>query len=396
MFPSLRPLARQIWNFLLERSSEMALMSTHKFNMTSHPAIHVRLGPRSYPILVGDGILTDSLIKHPLLSAQTRRAFVITDSSVKTVAGRIASRLGRRCAGLSALRGSESTKCLATLSSLYSSAARARLDRHSVVIAVGGGVIGDVAGFFAATWLRGIAIVHVPTTLVAQVDSAIGGKTGVNLTNGKNLVGAFHQPSLVVVDPTTLRTLPDREFRSGLAEVIKYSVIADAVLFEHLEHHLGKILRRDLSELSWVIRRCCAIKARVVSRDEYETNGLRAILNFGHTMGHAIEAAARYTLLHGEAIAIGMVAATRLSQKISGLSTFSAHRIFDLIRRAGLPTRLKRNLSFPSILAAMKLDKKAVDGRIRFVLARRIGSVQAGIPVSQHLIRKAVDGLKGV
>ena len=366
----------------------------NEFYMSATSVICVQLGPRSYPILVGEKLLTDVLHHHPLLLSRHTRYFVIADICLKPLAIRLIRSLARRCAGSVFLRGGESIKDMATLPYLYRAAAHVRLDRQSVVIAIGGGVIGDIAGFFAATYLRGIRIAHIPTTLMAQVDSAIGGKTGVNLPGGKNLIGAFHQPSLVIVDPSTLNTLPEREFRAGLAEVVKYGVIANAELFRRLELHMEKILQRDLAELSWVIRQCCAIKARVVSRDEREVTGLRAILNFGHTIGHGIEAAAQYSLLHGEALGVGMAGATHLSEELTGLSPHAGQRIRNLIQRAGLPIRLQKPLPTKKIFTAMRLDKKSAREQIHFVLAKRIGSVQTGFPVTIKTIQSALNQLQ--
>jgi len=358
--------------------------------MSSPTLIPVHLGPNSYSILVGDRLFPHRLAKHPMLRSPYTRVFIVADSRLKSLAQDFGTTLKGRYAGSFFLRGGEATKDISSLPPLYMAAARAHLDRHSVVVAIGGGVIGDVAGFFAATYLRGIRIIHIPTTLVAQVDSAIGGKTGVNLPYGKNLVGAFHQPSLVMVDLSTLKTLPEREFRSGLAEIIKYGIIKDAALFRRLECGIEKILKRDPKELLWVIRRCCAIKARVVIRDEREMTGLRTILNFGHTIGHGIEAAADYSFLHGEAIALGMMGATWLSEKATGLSFAHAQRIRKLIQRAGLPVRLKKPLSAKRILAAIQLDKKVAHRKIHFVLARHIGSAQTRIPVEPKVILQAI------
>jgi 3-dehydroquinate synthase len=355
--------------------------------------VHVRLGARSHPIVIGKSLLPKALTSSSTFSGLKTRVFVIADSHLRPIAQRIIRSFGTKCAGSFFLSGGEATKDMSTLPKLYAAACQARLDRKSFIVAIGGGVIGDVTGFFAATYLRGIRIVHVPTTLVAQVDSAIGGKTGVNLPKGKNLVGAFHQPALVMVDSTTLKTLPDRQFRSGLAEVIKYGIIDDSILFRRLESRTKQILNRDPKELSWIIQRCCEIKARVVSQDEFETKGLRAILNFGHTIGHGIENAAQYKLLHGEAIALGMVGATYLSQKLGDLTSIAAQRINNLIGSFGLPVRLKIKLPTSKIVAAMRLDKKAGDGQIRFVLADDIGNVRTGIPVSEVFISEALATL---
>ena len=235
----------------------------------------------------------------------------------------------------------ETSKSLRMVERCYDQLARHRLERKSFVLALGGGVVGDLAGFVAATYLRGIPFVQVPTTLLAQVDSSVGGKVGVNLKAGKNLVGAFHQPRLVLCDLATLGTLSAREFRAGLAEVIKYGIIYDEGLFARLERDLPLLLKRDVKVLADVVARCCEIKAEVVAQDETET-GLRAILNFGHTIGHAIEATSGYgKFLHGEAISIGQVMAAMLSTKVLGLQTGDAARIHLLFARAGLPTTIK-------------------------------------------------------
>jgi 3-dehydroquinate synthase len=267
-----------------------------------------------------------------------------------------------------------------------------RLERKSFIVALGGGVVGDLAGFVAATYLRGVTFVQVPTTLLAQVDSSVGGKVGVNLKAGKNLVGAFHQPRLVLCDLDTLRTLPGREYRAGLAEVIKYGIIYDAALFGRLERDLPRLLRRDPRTLAGVVARCCEIKAEVVGQDETES-GLRSILNFGHTIGHAIEAISGYgKYLHGEAISIGQVAAAKLSSVTAGLSSRDVARITDLFERSGLPTRARFNArQRQKLFAAMRLDKKVSGGEIKFVLAKRIGKVVWGQRVSDQAIYQMLD-----
>jgi 3-dehydroquinate synthase len=267
-----------------------------------------------------------------------------------------------------------------------------RLERKSFIVALGGGVVGDLAGFVAATYLRGIAFVQVPTTLLAQVDSSVGGKVGVNLKAGKNLVGAFYQPRLVVCDLDTLKTLPDREFRAGLAEVIKYGIIYDAGLFAQIERDLPRLLKREPKTLATVIARCCEIKAEVVGQDETE-GGLRAILNFGHTIGHAIENISGYgKFLHGEAIAIGQVAVAKISHEILGLPERDVARIQNLFQRAGLPVKIQLNSAKrQKLLKAMRLDKKVSGGEITFVLAKRIGQVVWGQHVSEAQIHQALD-----
>jgi 3-dehydroquinate synthase len=273
----------------------------------------------------------------------------------------------------------------------YGALAEHRLERKSFIVALGGGVVGDLAGFVAASYLRGIDFVQVPTTLLAQVDSSVGGKVGVNLKAGKNLVGAFHQPRLVLCDLDTLRRLPAREYRAGLAEVIKYGIIYDAALFERLEHDLPKLLKRDPGTLSEVIARCCQIKAEVVGKDETE-GGLRAILNFGHTIGHAIENISGYgKYLHGEAISIGQVAAARISARVFGLTGHDVERITSVFHKAGLPTQIKLSaLQRQKLFAAMRLDKKVSAGEIKFVLAKYIGEVTWGQQVPDSMIHDAL------
>jgi 3-dehydroquinate synthase len=279
----------------------------------------------------------------------------------------------------------ERAKTLESVETIARSLSRAGADRQVVLIAVGGGMVGDVAGFAAATYLRGIALVHVPATLLAQVDSAIGGKTGVNLPEGKNLVGAFYSPRLVLSDPQTLRSLPDREFRGGIAEVIKYGVIADPKLFDFLEGNMEKVLRRDANTLRYIIPRCAETKARVVSSDEHES-GLREILNFGHTFGHALESVTQYRVFqHGEAVAWGMMAAALLGHVAGITPERDATRIISLVRRMGaLPDWPKTDVG--KLVFAMRSDKKTRGGKLRFVLAPRIGLVKSYDDISLKLL----------
>ena len=289
----------------------------------------------------------------------------------------------------------ESAKRLVTVEKICHALARAGADRDSLLVAIGGGVVGDVAGFAAASYLRGVRLVHVPTTLVAQVDSAIGGKTGVNLLEGKNLVGAFYQPSLVVADPDLLRTLSERQFRSGIYEVIKYGIIGDAELFDFLENNLNKILKRDPEALGWIVPRCILAKAEVVRRDERE-GGLRQILNYGHTMGHALEAATSYRrYLHGEAIAWGTVYATMLSLATDRIDELQAGKIIRLVARVGAVPGLQ-GLHFARLLELARGDKKARAGKIRWVLAGGIGRVEWGIEVPDAVLREAYNELASV
>jgi 3-dehydroquinate synthase len=356
--------------------------------------VNVSLGSRSYPIFIGGKILAD-LGGHCARLQLGRRCAIISDDHVAPLyAAKAAASL--RKAGFESLLvtvpAGETSKCLKTFQTCCDRLAGHRLERKSFIVALGGGVVGDLAGFAAAAYLRGIAFVQVPTSLLAQVDSSVGGKVGVNLPAGKNLVGAFHQPRLVLCDLATLRTLPPREFRAGLGEVIKYGVIYDAALFARLERDLPKLLRRDAGALAEVIARCCEIKAEVVRQDETET-GLRAILNFGHTIGHAIEAIAGYgKYLHGEAISIGQVAAAKLSVRAAGLPVEEAERIESLLARAGLPVAIKLSpRRQAALIQAMQLDKKVSDGQIRFVLARRLGQVESGRKIAPEWIGEALS-----
>ena len=356
--------------------------------------VSVQLGNRSYAIKIAPGLI-DQLGRECARLKLGARCAIITDTNV-----------GRRFAkaafnslattgfspSLIVVPAGETAKSLKTVQTCYDLLAAHRLERKSFIVALGGGVVGDLAGFVAATYLRGIAFVQVPTTLLAQVDSSVGGKVGVNLKAGKNLVGAFYQPRLVLCDLDTMRTLPEREFRAGFAEVIKYGIIYDARLFAQLERDLPKLLRREPQTLAAVVARCCEIKADVVGQDETE-NGLRAILNFGHTIGHAIENISGYgKFLHGEAISIGQVATAKLSSGLMGLSGADAGRIRDLFKRAGLPYFIKLNaVQRRKLFAAMKLDKKVSGGEIKFVLAKRIGRVVWGQRVAGELIGSVLD-----
>lgn len=355
--------------------------------------VSVQLGNRSYVIKIAPGLLQKLGGECARLKLGDRCA-IITDTNVgKRFAKPAYESLVK--AGfepsLIVVPAGETAKSLQTVQTCCDQLASHRLERKSFIVALGGGVVGDLAGFVAATYLRGIPFVQVPTTLLAQVDSSVGGKTGVNLKAGKNLVGAFYQPQLVLCDLDTLKTLPKREYVSGLAEVIKYGVIYDAKLFAQLERNLPKLLQRDAATLAAVVARCCEIKAEVVGQDETES-GLRAILNFGHTIGHAIENSSGYgKFLHGEAIAIGQVAAAKLSQKILGLPANDVERITNLFQRAGLPVKIKLNpVQRKKLFAAMKLDKKVSGGEIKFVLARKIGVVEFGQKVPLELIESAL------
>jgi len=355
--------------------------------------VPVALGDRSYRIWIGNRLLGRLGAECRRLALGARCA-IITDRHVGPLFA-AAAESSLREAGFDplvlAVPAGETAKSLRSVQHCYDQLAAHRLERQSFVVALGGGVVGDLAGFVAATYLRGIPFVQVPTTLLAQVDSSVGGKTGVNLKAGKNLVGAFHQPRLVLCDLNALRALPEREFRAGLAEVIKYGVIYDAALFRRLERNLDRLLARDERELAHVIARSCEIKAEVVGQDETET-GLRAILNFGHTIGHAIENISGYGKhLHGEAIAIGQTAAAWISTRQAGLPERDAIRVGNLIAAAGLPSTLRLTArQRDRLFAAMRLDKKVSGGEIKFVLAERIGKVVWGRKVPEEVVRWAL------
>jgi 3-dehydroquinate synthase len=279
----------------------------------------------------------------------------------------------------------ETAKSLSTVEQTCRDLVRAGADRRALMVAVGGGVVGDVAGYVAASYARGIGLIHVPTTVVAQVDSAIGGKTGVNLPEGKNLVGAFYPAKAVVVDPELLGTLPPREFRSGIYEIIKYGVIGDARLFDFLERNMQKVLQRERAALAFVIERSIAQKARVVSQDEREA-GLREILNFGHTFAHALESATRYRkYLHGEAVGWGMIAASRLAVEKGIFSPRDEERVARVIARVG-PLPAWPSIPAAKLIAAMQADKKTRAGRLRFVLPERIGVVRCGVEAEEEML----------
>jgi 3-dehydroquinate synthase len=355
--------------------------------------VSVQLGNRSYAIKIAPGLLQKLGDECARLKLDNRCA-IITDTNVGKKFAKPAYDAmlkGGFEPSLITVSPGETSKSLRTVHNCYDQLAAHRLERKSFIVALGGGVVGDLAGFVAATYLRGIDFVQVPTTLLAQVDSSVGGKTGVNLKAGKNLVGAFYQPRLVLCDPDSLKTLPEREFRAGLAEVIKYGIIFDAKLFAELERDLPKLSRRESKILAAVIARCCEIKSEVVSQDETES-GLRAILNFGHTIGHAIENSFGYgKFLHGEAISIGQVAAAKLSQKVLGLSPRDVERIENLFQRAGLPTAIKLNSAQrQKLFSAMMLDKKVSGREIKFVLAEKIGRVVCGQKVPPALIEEAL------
>jgi len=344
--------------------------------------LRVELGERAYPIHIGAGLLADARLLAPHLAQP--RAAIVTNTTVAPLY------LAQLSAALQAqgvepisivLEDGERYKDWATLNRIYDALLERRCDRKTTLIALGGGVVGDLAGFAAATYMRGIPFIQVPTTLLAQVDSSIGGKTGINHPLGKNMIGAFYQPRVVLADTAVLKTLPPRELSAGLAEVIKHGLIRDPAFVAWLEQNLEKLLACDEQALAHAVRRCCEIKAAVVAEDERET-GVRALLNFGHTFGHAIESGLGYgEWLHGEAVAAGMAMAADLSRRLGLIAPAEVERIVSLLRRARLPV-VQPGIAPARLLELMAVDKKTEGGRLRFVLLERIGAatMRDGVP----------------
>jgi len=364
-------------------------------NTAAHmPRIRVRLDAprdRSYTVEIHPGLLAEV----PLLLSRTegkKKMFVVTDDNVLRLYGRdFMSRLasGGCTAALLDVPAGERSKGSGVLGRLYTKLFRGGVRRDSLVIALGGGVIGDLAGYLSATALRGIRFVQIPTTLLAQVDSSVGGKVGIDHAAGKNLIGAFHQPSAVYIDPEALRTLPPEEFRAGLAEVIKIAVALDAPFFVQLERNAARLRRDNTPLLTRIIETAVALKASVVERDERET-GLRRVLNLGHTVAHALEAESGYAIRHGEAVAIGMACEAKIATALGLLSQSDSARLEALLEATGLPVAPPRRINERTFMAAMSLDKKAVADENRFVLLRRVGESSHGVAVPAELIRKTM------
>lgn len=361
------------------------------------PVVHkvgVALGPRSYDIVIGSALLADPATWSG--NPASDQALVVTNDTVgplylQALQAGIRSR-HRQVHALS-LRDGEQYKTAAALEPIYDALLQSACDRQTVLYALGGGVVGDITGFAAACYMRGVPFVQVPTTLLAQVDSSVGGKTGINHPRGKNMIGAFHQPARVVCDLDTLQSLPARELSAGLAEVIKYGPIRDPGFLDWIESHIDALLARDPVALAYAVRRSCEIKAEVVGSDERES-GERAILNFGHTFGHAFEAGLGYgQWLHGEAVGCGMVVAARLSQELGLLDPRTAQRLTRLIGRAGLPVRPPDSLDTALLLSLMQTDKKALQGQVRFVLITDQGRALVR-PVEMGLAARAIDACR--
>ncbi len=357
-------------------------------------SVRVNLGPRSYDIAIstGDPAGIGSFTRSALPKAQL--ALVVADANTARHGRAVESALQNAAfrTGLATVPPGEVSKSQAELSRLYDALYELAADRTTVVVAVGGGVVGDLAGFAAATYNRGIPLLMVPTTLLAMVDSSVGGKTGINHPKGKNLIGAFHQPAGVWIDTAYLDTLPEREFRSGLAEVVKYGVILDAEFFAYLELHYPGIATRVPETLMHIISQSCRLKADVVEKDEREETGLRAVLNYGHTFAHAFETIGGYgAWLHGEAVAAGMMCAARLAEKLGLIDGELRNRQFKLLDAFGLPTAPKAGWETDALIAVMQRDKKASAGRMRFILPTRIGEVKLYGDVPESLVREVLE-----
>ncbi len=354
------------------------------------PQVVVNLDHCSYPIYVQSGLLAHC---GEYVPADASQVIVITDHLVDELYGeQLDLTLSNRKAATSffVITAGEQSKSIRSYEDLLARMLAAGADRHAIVIALGGGVVGDLAGFVAATYKRGVRLVQIPTTLLAQVDSSVGGKVGINLPLAKNSVGAFWQPAAVIIDPSTLASLDDDNYAAGLSEVVKYGVIMDAEFFQFLESSVDLIRKRDSKTLETIIARCCQLKAEIVAEDERETSGRRAILNYGHTFAHAIESSFGYgQYLHGQAVGIGMVAAARLAELLNRVDPNFVKRQTDLLERLNVPT------AFPSekhdeILVAMQRDKKNTGEQIRFVLPTRLGHVELVSSIDEQFIRKAM------
>ncbi len=356
----------------------------------------VNLGERSYPIFIQPGIFTrgGKMIKQKL--SPTRVALASDKHVAPLYAEGVLGSLEDAgfTARLIVVPAGERSKSLTRLKHVYRAFFDFQMDRKSAVVALGGGVVGDLAGFAAATFMRGIPLIQIPTSLLAQVDSSVGGKVAVDHPEGKNMIGAFYQPRLVLIDPDTLSTLPRPELRSGLAEVVKYGMILDREFFEFLERRVEQVLALKPADMTHVIRRCCQLKAQVVEKDEKES-GLRAILNYGHTIAHALELLSGYRgLRHGEAVAIGMVGASLIAEEMGMVTAEVTTRQARLLKNFGLPTSLGE-LDTERLLQLLYHDKKVVGGKLRFILPRQVGEVVIADDVSEKVILRALRRLKG-
>jgi 3-dehydroquinate synthase len=355
--------------------------------------VRVELRERSYPIHIGDGLFSRSGMMLRECGIDGRICLVSMPKVFELYGGAVRESLA--AAGydvvVESVPDGEEAKSLATAELLYDRALACGLDRTSTYVALGGGVVGDVTGFVAATYMRGVPFVQMPTTLLSQVDSSVGGKVAVNHRRGKNMIGAFHQPRAVIIDTDCLETLPRRDYLAGIAEIIRYGAACDADFFAFLEEKMERLVDKESAVLQEAIGRSCAIKAGIVSADEHETTGLRSVLNFGHTFAHALEAVTEYgTWRHGEAVAIGMVCAARMAARLGICAAGDAERQEALVRAAGLPTTMG-GADPAKIMAAMALDKKAEGGNVRFVLTEKIGRANIYVDISHDILEEVVS-----
>ena len=352
--------------------------------------LQLELAERSYPIYIGPALLGRSDLLAPHIAGQ--QVMVVTNETVAPLylAKLLAGLHNFKCQSV-VLPDGEQYKTLATLNTIFDALLTQRCNRKTTLIALGGGVVGDITGFAAACYQRGVPFIQIPTTLLAQVDSSVGGKTGVNHPLGKNMIGAFYQPRCVIADTDTLNTLPVRELAAGLAEVIKYGLIRDRAFFDWLETNMNALLARDPAALTYAIERSCRNKAEVVSEDEHE-NGVRATLNLGHTFGHAIETGMGYgTWLHGEAVGTGMLMAADLSCRLGWLNSADSQRISHLIARAGLPTHAPAEIDNQRFIELMSVDKKVMDGKLRLVLLQSIGAAIITEEIPRQALSATLD-----
>lgn len=354
--------------------------------------LNVELGDRSYPIYIGRGLLHEHKLIKPYIRGP--RALVVTNDTLEPLyLSGILEALGLDTSDAVVLPDGEPHKTLDTLNLVFDTLLERRHDRSTTLIALGGGVVGDMTGFAAACYQRGVNFIQMPTTLLAQVDSSVGGKTAVNHPLGKNMIGAFHQPECVIIDLDVLHTLPEREFKAGLAEVVKYGLIADYEFFVWLEEHMPALLARDQGSLLHAIERSCALKALIVAEDEKES-GRRAILNLGHTFGHAIETSQAYgQWLHGEAVAAGMIMASKMSCRLGFINHSDVERVEVLLRGIGLPTE-PPPIDTQEFLRLMAVDKKALAGKIRLVLLEALGQAYVSADYDEGQLRATLDSCK--
>lgn len=349
----------------------------------------------SYDVYVGQNIL-DRTVLIMAKNNWAKRYFIIADRNVAALHGGMlldTMKSSELKVDMIDFPAGEAAKTMTTCLEITEKMAGLGADRTSAIVALGGGVTGDIAGLTASIYMRGIPCIHLPTTLLAQVDSCIGGKTGVDMTAGKNLIGTFHQPKVVFIDVSFLKTLPEKEFRNGLAEIVKYGIIESPELAMQMEKNIQSLKNKELSLLEGIISTCCRIKKSIVEIDEKET-GLRRILNFGHTIGHALEAESNYAVSHGDAVAVGMSAATAISQRLNYLCREDAERIMSFIRKMGLTEQISCSIDTNAVLARLKVDKKKEGDNIHFILLKKMGMpfVNGGVP--EPIIRETIEGLK--